>query len=83
MTAQVLQFDTPETRAALVRAHLAKTDPLVQLNTLQDAVKLLDRWIAHARRLEVMLGLATAQRDASDLLLSIAEDTIMELKGLK
>ena len=55
---------------------------VVKLVTFRDALSYGDRWQGIANRLEVALMLAEAQRDASKLLLDIAEDEILRLRGL-
>lgn len=74
---------TPEGRASVVRAYLTKQEPPLRIETLREAIAWGDRWQAHAMRLEALLALVTAQRDASDLLLRIAEDELARLKGIE
>ena len=38
----------------------------VELRSIEDAVKLLDEWIAHARELEFALWLRTIERDEAE-----------------
>ena len=87
MSAEIVQLRTPEERAAAIapaaRAYLATVEPLRSIHTLADAIRWGDEWRRHAQRLEALLLLATAQRDASDLLLDIAEDELMKLRGIK
>lgn len=55
---------------------------VVRLDTFKQVLRHADVWEAHAHRIEALLLLATAQRDASDLLLRLAEDEILRLRGL-
>jgi hypothetical protein len=62
----------------------AKIIPLraISLDSLAVAIRHADAWQAHAQRLAIMLELATAQRDASDLLLRLAEEELIRLRGI-
>ena len=59
-----------------------RSEEMLTIRSVGEALRYGDRWQAHAMRLEALLALATAQRDASDLLLSIAEEEILRLRGL-
>ncbi len=54
---------------------------LVRIETREQAVSWGQKWQQHAQSLEALLALITAQRDASDLLLEIAEAELIRLKG--
>lgn len=71
-----------EKRAAIVREHLASKENVLKIHTVQDALNYGDAWQAHANRMEVLLLLATAQRDSSDLLLDIAMDELARVRGV-
>jgi len=62
----------------------AKIIPLhaVSLDSLAVAIRHADAWQAHAQRLEITLELVTVQRDASDLLLRLAEEELIRLRGI-
>ena len=80
-SAKVIAFPTQvEKRAAQVRGYLAKRDPLLTITTVREALRYGDLWQAHANRLEAILMLVTAQRDASDLLLRLAEEELERLR---
>lgn len=55
---------------------------VVKLGTLPVAIRHADAWERHARRLEALLVLVTAQRDATNLLLAIAQAELDRLKAL-
>ena len=55
---------------------------VVKLVTFRDALSYGDRWQGIANRLEVVLMLVTAQRDASQLLLKMAQDECDRLREL-
>ena len=58
------------------------TAQVIELRTVKTAIRYGDEWQAHAMRMEALLALVTAQRDASELLLSIAEDELLKYRGL-
>ena len=55
---------------------------VIRIESVRTALRYGDDWQRHAQRLEALLFLVTQQRDASDLLLGIAEDEILRLRGL-
>ena len=69
-------------RAAMVRGYLAKKDDFLKISNMREALAYGDTWQAQARRMEAMLTLATAQRDAADLLLQIAEEELARMRKL-
>ena len=69
-------------RANVVRLYLAKEQPPLKITTIREALSYGDAWQYQANRMEGALILATAQRDASDLLLRIAEDEVERLRQL-
>ena len=60
----------------------AQVIPLRKLDTLQIAIRHADEWERYAHRLEALLALVTAQKEATQLLLDIASDEVLRLKGL-
>ncbi len=82
--AKVISFPTGtvEERAALVRAYLAKQEPLLKVTSIRDALKYGDGWQSYAMRLETMLALATAQWESSETLLRLCEEECERLRGL-
>jgi hypothetical protein len=54
----------------------------VPIKGYRAAIKHADAWQAHAQRLEALLLLATAQKEASELLLAFAEAEIERIRGL-
>ena len=54
---------------------------VVQIRSKEEALKLLSDWQRHAARLEALLLLIEAQRDASNTLLEIAEAELNRLRG--
>lgn len=56
-------------------------EPLLKIVTFRDALRYGAEWRQRANSIEAMLMLATAQRDASDTLLRIAEDELMRIRG--
>lgn len=52
------------------------------IRTLRTAMTHADAWQAHAQRLEALLMLVTAQRDASETLLRIAQEELERLRAL-
>ena len=60
-----------------------RAEEMLTIGTVREALSYGDRWQAHAMRLEAMLALVTAQRDASDLLLKIAEEELAKYTGEK
>ena len=55
---------------------------VIQISTKADALALADSWQRQAQRLECLLILVSVQRDASELLLRIAQDELDRLRGL-
>ena len=53
----------------------------LRIVTVREALSYGDQWQREAHRMEAMLALATAQRDASDLLLRMAEEELAKYKG--
>ncbi len=82
MSADVIEIDTPATRAALVKAHLAKHEPLVEIRTREDALRWGDGWQRQAERLELLLMCAEVHRDASDTLWHHYEAEVERLRGI-
>ena len=84
MTAQVIELrtlKTPEERAAVVRAHLAKTEPMLKISTLKDALSYGDQWRLYAYRIEMQLACAQIYLKTSDTLLEFAKAELIRLKG--
>lgn len=69
-------------RAAKVDAYLRRKEPMLRIVSVREALSYGDQWQAYAHRMEALLALATAQRDASELLLRIAEDELARLRAL-
>jgi hypothetical protein len=61
---------------------VAEIVQLRKIDSLPAAIRYGDEWQAHANRMQALLLLATAQRDASELLLRFAEDEIERLRNL-
>ncbi len=82
--AKVVAFPTKtvEERAAIVRAYLAKQEPLLKITSIRDALKYGDGWQSYALRLEPMLALANAQWESSETLLRLCEEECERLRGL-
>lgn len=57
-------------------------EPLLKIVSMREALRYGDEWQQRCWSMEAALALATAQRDASDLLLSIASDELLRLKQL-
>lgn len=55
---------------------------VIPIRTVGEALRYGDGWQAQYRRLEAAYMLATAQRDASDLLLRLAEEERDRLRRL-
>ena len=70
-----------EKRAARVYDFLARKEATLKITTVREALSYGDAWQAYAHRMEAMLALATAQRDASDLLLRIAEEELARYRS--
>lgn len=68
--------------AAYMRAKNPLNEPILKITTLREALAYGDQWQAYAHRMEVMLALATAQRDSSDLLLEIALEDLARIRGV-
>lgn len=66
----------------MVRAYLASLEPQVTIRSIEGAMRWGDSWRAHAQRLEVLLLIATAQRDASETLLRLAEEELARLRAI-
>jgi hypothetical protein len=56
--------------------------PLRSIHSREGALRYGDEWQRHAKRLEALLVLVEAQRDASEMLLEIAEAELARLRGL-
>lgn len=76
------------TEARRARESRAKAAGLVPIYTMEAALRWGGDWEAYAHRLErqiwrmeIALLLAEAQRDASDLLLKIAEEELERVRG--
>ena len=69
-----------EKRAARVYDFLARKERTLQITTVREALSYGDAWWQYANRIEALLALVTAQRDASDLLLRIAEEELLRCK---
>ena len=78
----VIKLESAEARAAAVRLYLAKSEPPLRIETVREALSYGDQWRAYAYRMEALLALVTAQRDASETLLRIAYEEIERLRGL-
>ena len=78
----VIPLHTYQDRARVVAAYTAKQEPLLKITTVREALSYGDAWQRQANSMEVALILATAQRDASDLLLRIAEAEVERLRTL-
>jgi hypothetical protein len=56
--------------------------PLRSIHSREGALRYGDEWQRHAKRLEALLVLVEAQRDATQLLLDVAENEVLRLRGL-
>lgn len=74
--------DATERRAARVYDFLSRKERTLQISTVREALSYGDQWRTYAHRMEALLALATAQRDASDLLLRMAQEEVERLRAL-
>jgi len=83
--AKVIPIATAQDRAAVVRAFLAKHEAsgaVLKITNTREALSYGDQWRRQAERMEALLILTTAQRDAADLLLRLCEEERDHLKAL-
>lgn len=80
--AKVIPIGTVRERALAVQAYLRATEPLLNISTVREALSYGDQWRRHAERIEAILALVTAQKDAANLLLALAEEERDRLKAL-
>ena len=70
-----------EKRAARVYDFLARKEATLKITTVREALSYGDQWRTYAHRMEALLALATAQRDAAETLLRLAEAELAKLRG--
>ncbi len=75
-------MNATERRAAKVYDFLARKERTLRINTVAEALSYGDQWRTYAHRIEALLALVTAQRDASDTLLRIAEEELERVRAL-